>query len=212
MRHGLPDYRGGKAGDEPPGPPLSAIGFDQARQAADVVAPFEPSAIHSSPLVRTTQTAACIAGGLALDVVVGFDLKEWHRTEDLYRFTERHVRWLRRWLATDEPCSVMVGHASGVLAVLRAALNLPHFGWWVPGHPDRPQLATCDRFEVSMASVFELTFEATEIAARCLFHPRPRIMQVRKSRTMTRFPRAISGENRSLRRPNFARLIGFDPT
>ncbi len=211
VRHGLPDYRGGKAGDEPPGPPLSPIGFDQARQAAEVVASYEPSAIHSSPLARSTQTAACFAGDLALDVVVDSDLKEWHRTEDLYRFTERHVRWLRRWLATGERCAVMVGHASGVLAVLRAALHLPHFGWWVPGRPDRPQLATCDRFEVSMASVFELTFEATAITARCLFHPRPRIMQVRKGRCMARFPRPIPGENKLIRRPNFTRLIGFDP-
>ena len=210
VRHGLPDYRFRGAGDEPPGPPLSEIGRVQIGQAPPVLQRCGPAVIHTSLLARALQSAEIIGHALGLPVKVDSDLKEWHRTERLYQVSERSARWLRQWLAGDEPCALVVGHASPLLAIIRSALYLPHFGWWRAGDPDDLVIGTCDRFEVSMGSVFELTFEPRYVSARCLFHPEPRILCLRHGRPLRSAPRGtIGGENRYLRRPNPAHLIGY---
>ncbi|MBL8877481.1 MAG: histidine phosphatase family protein [Phycisphaerales bacterium] len=205
IRHGLPDYRGGKRTDEQPGPPLSDIGRIQAAQAAEVVANFAPRTIYASPLARTRQTAEIVARPMGLPVRVEPDLTEWHRTNRIYQVNERNTRFLMRWLRGDERCTAAVSHASPLLSILRAALFLPHYGW--------TRISTSDRFEVSMASVFELVFTPREVVARCVFHPSPRIMELRKSLVVSRYARPISGhgENSSLTRPNWGRLIGSSP-
>ena len=209
VRHGLPDYRFRGAGDEPPGPPLSEIGRVQISQTPPILQRYDPAAVHTSALGRALQSAQIISHALGLPVRVDSDLKEWHRTERLYQVIERSARWLRRWLADDEPCAVVVGHASPLLAIIRTALYLPHFGWWRAGDPDDLVIGTCDRFEVSMGSVFEVAFEPQYVTARCLFHPEPRILCLRHGRPLRSAPRGtIGGENRYLRRPNPARLIG----
>lgn len=209
VRHGLPDYRCAKAGDEPPGPVLSEVGRVQIGQTAAVLRRYAPLRIHSSPLARALQSADCIARELSVPITVDSDLKEWHRTERLHQITERSARWLHHWLKSDEPCAVVVGHASPLLAVLRTALYLPHFGWWRTGFPDQPIVSTCDRFEVSMGSVFELTIEPDSVTARCLLHPEPRILYLRRGRPVRTLPRpVVVGENRYLRRPNYGPLIG----
>ena len=59
-------------------------------------------------------------------------------------------------------------------------------------------------------SVFEIVFEPQYVTARCLFHPEPRILCLQHGRPLRSAPRgAIGGENRYLRRPNPARLIGY---
>ncbi|MBU0641305.1 MAG: histidine phosphatase family protein [Planctomycetes bacterium] len=210
VRHGLPDYRFGLAGDELPGPPLAEIGRAQARQTIPILAARSPRALYTSPLTRTIQTANEIARGLGLAYTVDSKLKEWHRTEDLYMVNQRGACWLRRWLSNGEDCAVVVSHGSPILGIMRTALYLPHFGWWEPGDPKRAILATCDRFEVSMASVFELLFEPEFVTARCLFHPAPRIMQLRNGRIVPYFPRPTGPmENRVVRRPNPGPLIGY---
>jgi len=211
VRHGLPDYRGGQRGDEIPGPPLSAIGWMQARQAARAVQPYAPQAVYTSPLVRAQQTAACIAECLAQPVRPDGALREWHRTERLYDVSARVAGWLVRWLRSGEACAVAVSHASPLLALLRSALYLPHVGWYRTGHPERLEISSADRFEVSMASVFELAFEPTAVTARCLFHPQPRVLSVWNRRTLTSLPRPVAGdlENRVVRRPNWVGLVGY---
>jgi len=210
VRHGLPDYRFRGAYDEPPGSPLSEVGRVQIGQTPPTLKRHAPTAVHSSPLARALQSAQIIGHALGLPVRTDSDLKEWHHTERLYQVTERSARWLRRWLADHEPCAVVVGHGSPLLAIIRTALYLPHFGWWRADDPDDLLVGTCDRFEVSMGSVFELTFEPQYVTARCLFHPEPRILGPRHGRPVRNAPRGtIGGENRYLRRPNFARLIGY---
>jgi len=210
VRHGLPDYRFRGAGDELPGPPLSEIGRVQISQTPPILQHYGPAAVHTSPLTRALQSAQIIGHALGLPVRVDSDLKEWHRTERLYQVTERSARWLRQWLAGTEPCAVVVGHASPLLAIIRTALYLPHFGWWRADDPDDLVIGTCDRFEVSMGSVFELAFEPQYVTARCLFHPKPRILCLRHGRALRSAPRGtIGGENRYVRRPNPARLIGY---
>lgn len=115
------------------------------------------------------------------------------------------------WLAADQPCAVVVGHASPLLAIIRSALYLPHAGWWIPGRPDQLQVSTCDRFEVSMASVFALTLEPSRVTTELLFHPQPRIVDARDGRRRRALPRPVveHGENSFVRRPNFTRLIGY---
>ncbi len=210
VRHGLPDYRMGKRGDEPPGPVLSEIGRDQVFQALAVLAPHRPAALYSSPLSRAVQTAGIIGAGLGLPVRIDSDLAEWHRCESLYDVSQRSGRWLRRWLAGEERCAVVVGHASPLLALLREGLYLPHASWWRRGDRQRLVLDTCDRFEFSMGSVFELLFEPGGIRGRCLHHPVPRISHLRAGRPVGAFPRpAMHGEGRIVERRNIAALVGY---
>lgn len=211
VRHGLPDYRDGKAMDIWPGPLLSETGRRQAAQAAEVVRPFGPVAVYSSPLVRAVQTAECVGGRIGCVVRCAGDLREWHRTERLYEVSVRLGRWLVRWLRGGEGCAVVVSHASPLLALLRSALYLPHVAWHKPGCPDCLEVSSGDRFEVSMASVFELEFGRCRVAARCLFHPEPRMQHCAWGRPIVRLPRPVlgHGENRVLRRANWLALVGY---
>jgi broad specificity phosphatase PhoE len=213
VRHGLPDYSTRKKGDEPPGPPLSGTGVDQIHQLVPLIRVREPVAVHSSPLARAWQSAEIVADALKLPLRIDSDLKEWHHTERLYQVNERSARWLRQWLSSDERCAVAFGHASPLLSIMRTALFLPHFGWWVGNNRDHLTLDTCDRFEVSMGSLFEIVFEPETVTARCLCHPVPRIAHYTRRRGPIRtFPRpTMTGENLEIRRPNFGRLIGYRP-
>lgn len=145
VRHGLPDYRGGQSGDEPPGPPPSATAYRQAAQAAATLRAFAVAMIYSSPLARAAQTAETIQRTLGAAVRVDAELREWHRTESLYEVSVRMARWLVGWLRGGEPCAVAVSHASPLLALLRSALYLPHVGWWKPGQPEALELSSGDR-------------------------------------------------------------------
>jgi broad specificity phosphatase PhoE len=209
VRHGLPDYRVRQAADEPPGPPLSTLGAAQARQAAAELSEFPATTIYCSPLARTRQTAELIHRVLHLPVMVQGELKEWHRTESLYDVSVRSAAWLAHWLAGGEDCAIVVGHASPLLAIIRTALFLPHVAWHRRGQPNLLNLNTCDRFEVSMGSVFALTIEPAQVTAELVAHPEPRIVDV-PHRPRRRFPRPVHGhgENECVRRPNFGRLIG----
>lgn len=211
VRHGLPDYRGGKSGDEPPGPPLSPAGWSQAVQAAGAVRPFRPERIHASPLARTWQTAVCLGRGLGVPVRCAGELREWHRTEGLYEVSVRLARWLTGWLRGPERCAVVVSHASPLLAILRAALYLPHVGWWRRGHPELPELASCDRLEITMASVFELRVEPQAVTAREVFHPRPRVHHLRGGAVQPRPPYPVPGSGGCglVQRMNWLHLVGY---
>ena len=213
VRHGLPDYRGGKAGDELPGPALSEIGRQQALQAAAVLRALEPHVIYTSPLARTRQTAEVLGCELRRPVRVDSELREWHRTELLYDVSVRLTRWLTGWLRGAEACAVVVSHASPLLALLRSALYLPHVRWHKPGRPELLELSSDDRFEVSMASVFELSIEPRWVTARCLFHAQPRILHLVRGTARARLPHPVAGsaENDVMRRQNWLRLIGYRP-
>jgi len=210
VRHGLPDYRGGQSGDIFPGPPLSETGRLQVEQSAAVVATHLPRCVYSSPLTRAWQTAECIARRSSCPLRIEPALTEWHRSEKLYEVSVRSTSWLVRWLRGPEPCAVVVSHASPLLALLRSALFLPHVGWHHAGHPERLQLASADRFEMSMGAVFELLITAGAVRAACLFHPQPRVLSQVRGRCLARLPRpgAGGGENLCLRRKNWLALIG----
>ncbi len=202
IRHGLPDYRDGKAWDEPPGPTLSPIGRSQIEQAAEVVQRFEPALIHASPLARATQSARIISDRCRAPLRIDADLKEWHRTDRLSRVSERNARWLHRWFESGERTAAAVGHASPLLAIIRTALYLPHRYWYTPGYSDR--------FEMTMGSVFELVFTRDEVTATTLFHPKPRILDFHGGNLRKTYARPNSPtENRFMRRPNMHRLIGY---
>jgi broad specificity phosphatase PhoE len=210
VRHGLPDYRGGKASDIFPGPLLSDIGRAQAAQTADVLAEFHPWQVHTSPLMRAWQTAEVIGQRLGIAVRVDGELREWHRTERLYEVSVRLARWLVGWLRGDEPCAVVVSHASPLLAILRSALYIPHLPWFKTGAPDALEVSGADRFEVTMGSVFELLFEPDAVTARCVFHPAPRVCYTQYGLFWPRPRRPVPGaaESRLLRRANWLAIIG----
>lgn len=210
LRHGLPDYRDGKAGDDLPGPPLSLIGRAQAAQAADALRPFAPPLVLASPLTRTWQTAEIVAQALRIPLRVEPELREWHRTESLYEVTLRLTRWLIHWLRGGATNTLIVSHASPILALLRSALYLPQVSWWKAGHPGALELSSGDRFEVTMASVFELIVAPRWVTARRIFHPTPRIHHLVDGRRYPRLPHTLAGtpERIELRRPNRLRLLG----
>jgi broad specificity phosphatase PhoE len=214
VRHGLPDYRGGKATDRVPGPVLTPTGFHQAEQAAAFLERYnQAEQIYASPLARTVQTAETLQRTLKLPLRTDGLLREWYRTEKLYAVNTRLGTWLRNWLHGPDTCSVVVSHASPLLSIIRQALYLPHFSWWVGGDQAKLRLATADRFEVSMASVFEVRFEAQRVTAECVFHPEPRFVNVLRRgpvrRYFRQFPRpGGNGEQRRLERPHYGQLIG----
>jgi len=213
VRHGLPDYRGRQRGDEPPGPPLSEVGREQARQAGQALKGFAATTIYSSPLTRAIQTAECIRALSFVPLRIESDLKEWHRTESLYEVSERSARWLARWVAGPETCAIVVGHASPLLAILRSALYLPHYPWHHAGRPGALQVSSCDRFEISMGSVTLLQITPRYVTATMLFHPDPRVIDatLRPQRCLPR-PVCGHGENGFIRRPNLLILIGCPVT
>jgi broad specificity phosphatase PhoE len=211
VRHGLPDYRGGKASDVFPGPSLSDIGRSQAAQTADALAQFQPRQVYTSPLMRAQQTAEVIGQRLGLAVRVDSELREWHRTERLYEVSVRLTRWLVGWLRGAEPCAIVVSHASPLLAILRSALYIPHLSWYKTGSPDALEISGVDRFEVTMGSVFELLIESDAVTARCVFHPAPRVYYTQYGLLRPRPRRPVPGgvENRLVRRANWLRIIGY---
>lgn len=210
VRHGLPDYRGKHPGDLWPGPPLSLTGYRQAAQAAAAVVPLCPLSISTSPLTRCVETARVVGRACGLAPRIDSDLREWHRSESLHEVTVRLTRWLVRWLRGNESCGVAVSHASPLLAILRSALYIPQVQWHKPGRPDALEVSSIDRFEVSMASVFEITFQRDVVRGRRCLHPRPRVQHASKGRLLTRLPRPLtgSGEGLELRRRNALAIIG----
>ena len=211
VRHGLPDYSTCKPGDEPPGPPLSELGRVQIRQVIPLLAKCKLDALYCSPLARTCQSADVVGRALGMKPQVRSDLKEWHRTERLYEVNERSTRWLCDWLRGGDMCAVAFGHASPLLSIIRSALYLPHYPWWHANSPRRLVLDTCDRLEVSMASLFELEFTTEQVTARCLHHPEPRIVHKFRGRSPIRnFPRPVqTTEQMQCTRPNYNALIGY---
>lgn len=210
VRHGLPDYTGRKSGDVWPGPPLSALGRVQAAQAAAIVADFSPPAIYTSPLTRCVDTARIVGAARGIRPRIDPDLREWHRAESLYDVSVRLARWLAHWLRRDEPCAVVVSHASPLLAIIRSALYVPHVAWHKAGYPDALNVSSVDQLEVSMASVFQLVIGPDRVSVRRLLHPTPRIQHASKGRRLTRLPRPVPGhgENQELCRRNVLSIVG----
>jgi probable phosphomutase (TIGR03848 family) len=102
VRHGLTDLSDTRLIGRIPGISLNEKGRVQARAAADLVAPLPLTAIFSSPMERTQQTATALADlkGLPLEVVDGLlevDYGEWAgqefkvlRKTDLWKVVQQH--------------------------------------------------------------------------------------------------------------------------
>lgn len=211
VRHGLPDYRNRLPSDVLPGPPLSDLGRLQARQVAEQLPRFDPQRMYVSPLTRTCQTADEIRRQIGCPVRIDSRLREWHRTERLHEVGARLAGWLIDWLRSEDQCTVVVSHASPLLAILRSALYLPHENWHKPGQPDVLELSSADRFEVSMASLFEIVVTPRTVTARRLFHPAPRVQYEHAGVRQACLPRPLvgSGENDCVERPNLLHLLGY---
>jgi len=75
IRHGLPERAEGLAG--PADPPLSSLGWEQARAVADYLKGEEVDGIIAGPSRRARETAMPLAGATGLDVVVDDELAEY---------------------------------------------------------------------------------------------------------------------------------------
>lgn len=78
LRHGQTDWNVAGRYQGQTDIPLNAVGVEQARLAAPLVAALRPVAIVSSPLSRARDTAAPIADQLGLDVDLDDRLREIH--------------------------------------------------------------------------------------------------------------------------------------
>jgi broad specificity phosphatase PhoE len=92
IRHG---ESGGNAGADSSGDPsLTDRGLQQARLAADAVAPAGITTLYSSPLVRALQTAWVISARLGLPINAWPDLAEvWGGGSDVMKRSEIARRW-----------------------------------------------------------------------------------------------------------------------
>lgn len=141
MRHGEADYRPvsdrGWPGAAADLAPLSDLGVEQARLAADGLASKGATAVVSSPMTRALQTAAIVAVRLGLPLSVQFDLREWlpddtfswRSAEDVQAavtdFDAHGGQWPDGRPRSWEPLSQLRDRCS---AALRAALSS------LPGH------------------------------------------------------------------------------
>lgn len=95
IRHAQPDYPGGKRMclGQKTDLPLSAAGFEQARQLSALLRTLPLHAVYTSPMLRAQQTAGYIAGD-SLPLLSLPDLIELHGGEwDGLTFDEIHVRY-----------------------------------------------------------------------------------------------------------------------
>ena len=102
VRHGLTDLTDTRLIGRIPGISLNDKGLSQAAAAAELVAPLPVTAILSSPLERTQETAAALADlkGLPMEMVDGLlevDYGEWAgqdfkvlRKTDLWKVVQQH--------------------------------------------------------------------------------------------------------------------------
>lgn len=70
--------------------PLTAEGVAQAAQLVDQLASLEPTAVYSSPYLRSVQTVEPTARALGMSVRVEPDLREWESGLDPTPDYERH--------------------------------------------------------------------------------------------------------------------------
>jgi ribonuclease H / adenosylcobalamin/alpha-ribazole phosphatase len=104
LRHGQTAFTAARrfSGSDGDGPPLDAVGRDQADRAAIALATTGAVAVVSSPTLRTRETAEIVARGLGVDVYVDEDWREcgfgaWDGltfAEVSERFPEELAAWL----------------------------------------------------------------------------------------------------------------------
>ena len=115
VRHGRPDGTWGRD----PDPGLDALGHDQAREAAEALAPIGPLPVVVSPLRRTRETAAPLLARWAVAPVVEPAVGELTAPPDV---GPDHATWLRTLMAgvgADHP-EVVDPFRARVLGAIRA--------------------------------------------------------------------------------------------
>lgn len=115
VRHGRPDGAWG----HDPDPGLDAVGHDQARAMADVVAPLGPQPVVVSPLRRTRETAAPLLERWSVEPEIVPDVGELTAPADA---GPDHGAWLRTLMAgtgAQHP-GVMDPFRARVLGAIRA--------------------------------------------------------------------------------------------
>jgi broad specificity phosphatase PhoE len=115
VRHGRPDGTWGRD----PDPGLDAVGHEQARAAADVLAPLGPLPVVVSPLRRTRETAAPLLRRWSVEPVVEPGVGELTAPVDP---EPDHAIWLRTLMAGTgaEHAAVMDPFRARVLGAIRA--------------------------------------------------------------------------------------------
>jgi len=115
VRHGRPDGTWG----QDPDPGLDAVGHEEARAVADVLAPLGPLPVVVSPLRRTRETATPVLQRWAMEAVVEPAVGELTAPADA---PPDHRAWLRTLMAGTgaEHAAVMAPFRTRVLGAIRA--------------------------------------------------------------------------------------------
>jgi len=102
----------------PPGPALSDVGRQQAREAADFLENVGIEAVYASPLARASQTADAIAAKINLQKIVTPAIQEMQDGESLAEVRSRCWQFIQSLQNVN--CAAVVSHGSPVRALLLA--------------------------------------------------------------------------------------------
>lgn len=175
LRHGVTEFTERKAfsGSGPADPPLTDAGQQQAQRAADwLAARGEIDAVVASPLLRTQQTAAAVAGSLGLehgldDGLIETSFGQWEGCT----FAEIQERWpdeLQRWLSST---SVAPPGGESFDAVAKRVRNAhqrllqehPGKTLVAVSHVSPIKLLTADALRAPIASVYRMELAPASI-------------------------------------------------
>jgi broad specificity phosphatase PhoE len=123
LRHAAPDRASGITYNIVPGPPLTAIGRQEALQAGRWLTGKGISIVYVSPFARTRQTAAIVSEHIVAPFAYVDSLRESAPAED-HSSVRRRVSGLLESLQTAGVSSVLlVTHGCCVLATLQVTTN-----------------------------------------------------------------------------------------
>ncbi len=123
LRHAAPDRASGVPYNIVPGPPLTAIGRNEALQAGLWLSQRSISVVYVSPFARTRQTAAIVSEHVVAPFGYVEGLREGGPGEDHTQVTRRVTAFLDTIHTQNHASVVLVTHGCCVLATLQITTN-----------------------------------------------------------------------------------------
>ncbi len=119
LRHAAPDRASGVPYNIVPGPPLTAVGRNEALQAGRWLAQHIINAVYVSPFARTRQTAAIVSEHVVAPFAYVDGLREGGPGEDHAAVTRRVTSFLDTIHGHKQQHVLLVTHGCCVLATLQ---------------------------------------------------------------------------------------------
>lgn len=123
LRHAAPDRASGVPYNVVPGPPLTAIGRNEALQAGRWLSEKAIHVAYVSPFARTRQTASIVSEHLVVPFAYVEALREGAPGEDHASVKRRVTAFLETIDPLDHTAVLLVTHGCCVLATLQVTTN-----------------------------------------------------------------------------------------